>query len=33
VAWASKVMSAVRDKGFDLDDRGKIVEVARRGQA
>ena len=29
VAWASKVMSAVRDKGFDLDDRGKIVEVTR----
>jgi uncharacterized RmlC-like cupin family protein len=33
VAWAGKVMSAVREKGFDLDDRGKIVEVARRGQA
>jgi uncharacterized RmlC-like cupin family protein len=27
VAWANNVMSAVREKGFDLDDRGKIVEV------
>ncbi|HET9489758.1 MAG TPA: cupin domain-containing protein [Methylomirabilota bacterium] len=29
VAWASKVMRAVREKGFDLDDKGKIIEVAR----
>ena len=29
VAWADTVMSAVREKGFDLDDRGKIVEVTR----
>jgi hypothetical protein len=27
VAWAENVMTAVREKGFDLDDRGKIVEV------
>jgi quercetin dioxygenase-like cupin family protein len=27
VAWANDVMDAVREKGFDLDDRGKIVEV------
>ena len=27
VAWAKDVMNAVRDKGFDLDDKGKIVEV------
>jgi mannose-6-phosphate isomerase-like protein (cupin superfamily) len=33
VAWANNVMTAVRDKGFDLDEAGKIVEVARRGQA
>ena len=25
VAWVDNVMSAVREKGFDLDDRGKIV--------
>lgn len=29
VAWASDVMQAVRDKGFDLDEQGKIVEVRR----
>ena len=29
VAWAKDVMSAVRGKGFDLDDQGKIVEVQR----
>lgn len=30
VAWAGDVMNAVRDKGFDLDEKGKIVEVAKR---
>ena len=25
VAWVDNVMSAVREKGFDLDERGKIV--------
>lgn len=25
VAWVDSVMSAVREKGFDLDERGKIV--------
>ena len=29
VAWAGDVMSAVREKGFDLDEKGKIVEVRR----
>jgi uncharacterized RmlC-like cupin family protein len=29
VAWAKDVMNAVREKGFDLDDKGKIVEVTR----
>ena len=29
VAWADQVMTAVREKGFDLDERGKIVEVTR----
>ena len=29
VAWATNVMSAVREKGFDLDANGKIVEVGR----
>ena len=29
VAWADNVMNAVRDKGFDLDEQGKIVEVPR----
>jgi uncharacterized RmlC-like cupin family protein len=29
VAWADTVMSAVRERGFDLDDKGKIVEVPR----
>ncbi len=29
VAWAGDVMTAVRAKGFDLDDKGKIVEVQR----
>jgi hypothetical protein len=29
VAWAGNVMTAVRAKGFDLDDMGKIVEVQR----
>ena len=29
VAWADDVMNAVRDKGFDLDDTGKIIEVAK----
>ena len=29
VAWADDVMKAVRDKGFDLDEQGKIVEVTR----
>ena len=29
VKWAGDVMQAVRDKGFDLDEQGKIVEVAR----
>ena len=29
VAWAKDVMSAVRGQGFDLDERGKIVEVSR----
>ena len=29
VAWANDVMRAVRDKGFDLDAEGKIVEVAQ----
>jgi mannose-6-phosphate isomerase-like protein (cupin superfamily) len=28
VAWVDNVMSAVREKGFDLDDRGKIVGSA-----
>jgi len=27
VAWSGDVMSAVRDKGFDLDEHGKIVEL------
>ena len=25
VAWVDNVMNAVREKGFDLDERGKIV--------
>ena len=29
VAWSGDVMRAVRDKGFDLDAEGKIVEVNR----
>jgi uncharacterized RmlC-like cupin family protein len=29
VAWATNVMTAVRERGFDLDERGKIVEVGR----
>ena len=29
VAWTKDVMTAVRDKGFDLDAEGKIVEVGR----
>ena len=29
VAWAGNVMEAVREKGFDLDEKGKIVEVRR----
>jgi mannose-6-phosphate isomerase-like protein (cupin superfamily) len=29
VAWAENVMAAVRGQGFDLDDRGKIVELGR----
>ena len=29
VAWANDVMQAVRDKGFDLDEKGKIIERAR----
>jgi hypothetical protein len=29
VAWAGNVMSQVRDKGFDLDEKGKIVQVAK----
>ena len=29
VDWAKGVMSAVREKGFDLDDKGKIIEVTR----
>lgn len=29
VKWAGDVMQAVRDQGFDLDEQGKIVEVAR----
>jgi len=29
VAWATNVMSAVREKGFDLDANGKIVEIGR----
>jgi uncharacterized RmlC-like cupin family protein len=29
VAWAKDVMEAVRDKGFDLDDKGKIVEITK----
>jgi hypothetical protein len=29
VAWADKVMGAVREKGFDLDDKGKIIETAK----
>jgi uncharacterized RmlC-like cupin family protein len=29
VAWAGDVMAAVRKRGFDLDDKGKIVEVGR----
>ena len=29
VGWAGKVMEAVRHKGFDLDDKGKIIEVAK----
>jgi hypothetical protein len=29
VAWANNVMSAVREQGFDLDEKGKIVEVGR----
>jgi uncharacterized RmlC-like cupin family protein len=29
VAWTKDVMAAVRDKGFDLDAEGKIVEVGR----
>jgi quercetin dioxygenase-like cupin family protein len=29
VAWANDVMNAVREKGFDLDERGKIVEVGK----
>jgi uncharacterized RmlC-like cupin family protein len=29
VAWANNVMTAVRDRGFDLDDKGKIIEVAK----
>jgi uncharacterized RmlC-like cupin family protein len=29
VAWANNVMTAVREKGFDLDDEGKIVEVSK----
>jgi uncharacterized RmlC-like cupin family protein len=33
VAWASTVMRAVRERGFDLDDEGKIVEVGRAGRS
>jgi quercetin dioxygenase-like cupin family protein len=29
VAWANDVMTAVREQGFDLDDRGKIIEVGK----
>src|SRR5688500_7014366 len=29
VAWANDVMNAVREKGFDPDDKGKIIEVAK----
>ncbi len=29
VAWANNVMDAVRDKGFDLDEKGKIVEITK----
>jgi uncharacterized RmlC-like cupin family protein len=29
VAWASDVMTQVREQGFDLDEKGKIVEVSR----
>jgi uncharacterized RmlC-like cupin family protein len=27
VAWAGDVMDAVRAKGFDLDEKGKIIEI------
>jgi hypothetical protein len=29
VAWAGTVMSAVREQGFDLDEKGQIVETAK----
>ena len=29
VAWADTVMGAVREKGFDLDEKGKIIEPAK----
>jgi len=29
VAWADAVMGAVREKGFDLDEKGKIIEPAK----
>ena len=29
VAWADDVMKAVRDKGFDLDEKGTIVEITK----
>ena len=29
VEWTGQVLDAVREKGFDLDGRGKILEVAK----
>lgn len=29
VEWIGNVMDAVREKGFDLDDKGKIIEIAK----
>ena len=29
VAWADDVMNAVRERGFDLDEKGKIVELGK----
>ena len=29
VAWANDVMHAVREQGFDLDEKGKIIEITR----